>query len=140
MPAGAVIDVSLHWAKWLPATGLVGAMTFMAAIGVVAGAGLPFTIGALVVFAALTGAVVWPAIFALRNGFLVRLDAAGIHARGQVIPWREVQAVDVETSRLRVACRNGREVAIPLFFARFDPDSLPQTVRVSSQLWRACHG
>jgi len=137
---GTEITVTLHWAKWLPCMGLLAALTFMAGIGVVAGVGLYLDIGALCLLAALLAAAAWPAIEALRAGFLVRLDSAGVHGRGQVIRWRELQALDVGTTHLTVRCSNGSRLTIPLLFAKFDPDLLPQAVRASSQFWKACHG
>jgi len=137
---GTDIAVAMHWAKWLPFMGLVAALTFMAGMGAVAGVGLPFTIGALVVLTTLLFGAGWPAVAALRTGFLLRLDAAGVHARGQVIPWREVQALAVETRHLKIRRSDGGDVAVPLLFARFDPDVLPHAVRVSSQFWKACRG
>jgi len=99
---GTEITVPLHRTKWLALLGLLGALTFLGYLATHSRLGLPLGIGMFALFGVLFLAGLVRGLAAIDAGHVVRLDPLGIQFfRSQVIPWRDVEAVDLELVSVR---------------------------------------
>lgn len=95
--SGTEISAGLRWFKWLALVGFFGSLTFGAAILMRAADIRPLGIVLFGLFAFALLSFALPGLAAASAGYLLRLDALGIHhCRSPEIAWRDVQALDLQ--------------------------------------------